>query len=319
MAEDAISEVPADRWDIDAYYDPDPDAPGKMSTPVGWVPGKYGQSSMRISFGFRHVKWKKWIRSSVFFWKSPGKHWRQPDNHRIGFLAVKRGSSSAFQLMTIYSFSHACRVLMQIDAYFTTGWSPSVASGRLSYFLGLQGASITIDTACSSSLVAVHLACQSLRNKECNLALVGGVNAILSPELNINFSKAHMMASDGRCKTFDASADGYVRSEGCGIVALKRFSDSRASGDNILALIRGSAINQDGRSSGLTVPNGPAQQDVIRKALANAGVQPWQVQYVEAHGTGTSLGDPIEIQALTAVMGDHRSQDTPSVCGHGED
>ncbi len=192
--------------------------------------------------------------------------------------------------------------LAGIDAYAGTGNAHSIAANRLSYALDLRGPSLAVDTACSSSLVAVHLAMQSLRNGETNLALAGGVNVILSPELTITFSQARMMAADGRCKTFDARADGYVRGEGCGVVVLKRLSDALRDGDNILALLRGSAVNQDGRSNGLTAPNGPSQQAVIRQALENAAVQPAQIDYVEAHGTGTPLGDPIEIQSLRAVL-----------------
>ncbi|HNM38256.1 MAG TPA: type I polyketide synthase, partial [Anaerolineales bacterium] len=160
---------------------------------------------------------------------------------------------------------------------------------------------------CSSSLVAAHLACQSLQNGESDLGVVGGVNLILTPELTITFSQARMLSPDGRCKTFDASADGYVRGEGCGVIILKRMSDAIRDGDNILALIRGSAVNQDGRSNGLTAPNGLAQQDVIRQALANAQVAPHQIGYVEAHGTGTPLGDPIEMASLHAVLDDGQS------------
>jgi acyl transferase domain-containing protein len=172
-----------------------------------------------------------------------------------------------------------------------------------------------VDTACSSSLVAVHYACQSLQNGECSLALAGGVNLILSPELTVTFSQARMMASDGRCKTFDAEADGYVRGEGCGIVVLKRLSEALKDGDTILAMVRGSAVNQDGRSNGLTAPSGTAQQAVIRQALDNAGVPPGQVCYVETHGTGIPLGDPIEFRALAAVLGEGRALDQPCVLG----
>jgi amino acid adenylation domain-containing protein/thioester reductase-like protein len=189
-----------------------------------------------------------------------------------------------------------------VDAYAGTGNAHSIAANRLSYLLDLRGPSMAIDTACSSSLVAVHLAMQSLRSGESDLALAGGVNLLLSPELTITFSQARMMAADGRCKSFDARADGYVRSEGCGVVVLKRLSDAQRDGDTILAVLRGSAVNQDGRSNGLTAPNGLAQQQVIRRALTNAGVTADQIDYVEAHGTGTSLGDPIEIQALRAVF-----------------
>ena len=193
-----------------------------------------------------------------------------------------------------------------IDAYFSTGNAFSVAAGRLSYHLGLQGPSLAIDTACSSSLVAVHLACQALRLGECDLALAGGVNLILTPEMNINFSKARMMATDGRCKTFDAAADGYVRGEGCALIVLRRLTEALADGDLVLAVIKGSAINQDGRSGGLTAPNGPAQEAVIRAALANAGVEARAISYIETHGTGTPLGDPIEAGALGAVFKDQR-------------
>src|SRR5262249_53324646 len=151
----------------------------------------------------------------------------------------------------------------RIDAYYGTGNAASVAAGRLAYLLGLRGPAIAVDTACSSSLVAVHLACHSLRMRESDLALAGGVNLVLSPETGISFTKRGMLAADGRCKTFDASASGYVRGEGCGLVVLKRLSDALTDGDNILAIVRGSAVNQDGRTSGLTVPNGRAQQDVM--------------------------------------------------------
>ncbi|HET7143577.1 MAG TPA: type I polyketide synthase, partial [Anaerolineales bacterium] len=192
----------------------------------------------------------------------------------------------------------------RIDAYAGTGNAHSIAANRLSYLFDLRGPSMAVDTACSSSLVAMHLACQSLQNGESDLGLAGGVNLILTPELTITFSQARMLSPDGRCKTFDASADGYVRGEGCGVVILKRLSDALRDGDNILALIRGSAVNQDGRSNGLTAPNGLAQQDVIRQALANAQVAPHQISYVEAHGTGTPLGDPIEMASLRAVLDD---------------
>ncbi len=189
-----------------------------------------------------------------------------------------------------------------LDAYAGTGNAHSIAANRLSYVLGLRGPSMAVDTACSSSLVAVHLACQSLRARECDLALAGGVNLILSPELTLAFTEAGMMAADGRCKTFDASADGYVRSEGCGVILLQRLSDARASGAPILAVIRGSAVNHDGLSNGLTAPSGTAQQDVIQQALRQARLTPEQIGYVEAHGTGTPLGDPIELTALTAAL-----------------
>ncbi len=205
--------------------------------------------------------------------------------------------------------------LASFNGYFASGIARSVAGGRISYVLGVQGPNLSIDTACSSSLVAIHTACLYLRTKACRMALAGGVNVILSPEIGIAFSKSHMMAADGRCKAFDSRADGFVRGEGCGIVVLKRLSDALSDRDRILALIRGSAVNQDGRSSGLTVPNLAAQQAVIRQALAEGGIEPHAVGFVEAHGTGTSLGDPIEARALATVLGPGRSEASPLVVG----
>ena len=202
-----------------------------------------------------------------------------------------------------------------LDAHAGTGGAVSVAAGRLSYVLGLHGPAMAVDTACSSSLVAVHLACQSLRHRECDLALAGGVNLILAPEGNVILSRARMLSPDGRCKTFDAGADGYVRGEGCGVVVLKRLSDAVAAGDRVLAVIRGTAVNQDGRSGGLTVPNGPAQEALMQHALAAAGVEPADVDYVEAHGTGTSLGDPIEARALGNVFSAGRGPHRPLLIG----
>ena len=176
---------------------------------------------------------------------------------------------------------------------------------------GLQGPSITIDTACSSGLVAVHYACQSLRTGECRMAIAGGVNMMLSPDLSIALSHARILSPDGRCKTFDAAADGYGRGEGCGVVILKRLSDAVAEGDRIIAQIRGTSVNQDGPSSGLTAPNGPAQEAVIRQALESAGLTPNEVGFIEAHGTGTQLGDPLEMRALGAVFGAGRPTECP--------
>jgi acyl transferase domain-containing protein len=201
------------------------------------------------------------------------------------------------------------------DVYAATGNANNAAAGRLSFLLGLQGPSMAVDTACSSSLVAVHLACLALRAGDCRLAIAGGVNALLAPDPFICFRNWGMMSPDGRCKTFDAAADGFVRGEGCGMIVVKRLSDAQADGDRILAVIRGSSVNQDGRSSGLTVPNGPAQEAVIRQALAVAKVEPTDVSYVEAHGTGTALGDPIEASALAAVLGAGRATDNPLVLG----
>ncbi|MDZ7269349.1 MAG: acyltransferase domain-containing protein [candidate division KSB1 bacterium] len=311
---DAIREVPPDRWNIEAFYDPDPDQPGKMSTRWG---------------GFiDHID----HFDADFFGISPREAMSMDPQQRllltVAWEALEHAGQAPDKLMGsrtgvfigIAAFDYPAMQMQflehhQIDAYYATGSSHSIASGRLSYFFGLQGPSISLDTACSSSLVCVHLACNSLRQRECNLALAGGVNLIIAPELLINFSKAHMMAGDGRCKTFDAAADGFVRGEGAALVVLKRLSDALADRDNILAVIRGSAVNQDGRSSGITAPNGPSQKAVIRQALQNAGVSAAEIGYVETHGTGTALGDPIEAQALGAVMAEARRLDQPVAIG----
>jgi acyl transferase domain-containing protein/acyl carrier protein len=224
-------------------------------------------------------------------------------------------STGVFIGITGRDYGHLMRASGRdlLDVYTATGNASNAAAGRLSFILGLQGPSVSVDTACSSSLVAIHLACQSLRNRESSLALAGGVNAVITPDPFICFHNWGMMSADGRCKTFDAGANGFVRAEGCGIVVLKRLSDALADGDNILALIRGSAVNQDGRSSGLTVPNGPAQEAVIQLALEKARLQPADIDYVEAHGTGTSLGDPIEAHALASALGSGRSSEHPLV------
>ena len=201
--------------------------------------------------------------------------------------------------------------LAALDAYVATGNTLNATAGRVSYLLGVHGPCITMDTACSSSLVAIDRACRSVREGESRLAIAGGVNLLLAPEMLVSLSRWGMLAPDGRCKTFDASANGFVRAEGCGVVLLKRLSHARTDGDRVLALIRGSAVNQDGPSSGLTVPNGTAQAAVIRAAVAAAGVAPTAVGYVEAHGTGTALGDPIEMEALASVYSPGRDPQQP--------
>ena len=310
---DAIREVPADRWDIDAYYDPNPDVPGKMYTRYGG----FVDRSDEFDAGFFGIAPKEATSLDPQQRMLLEVSWEALEN--AGLAGDRLTGSSTGVFVGICSNDYSQRLLnrepSQIDAYVGTGNCHSVASGRLSYLLGLNGPSLAVDTACSSSLVAVHLAIASLRNGECNLALAGGVNQLLAPEVTINFSKARMLSPDGRCKTFDATADGYTRGEGCGVIVLKRLSDALRDADNILAQIRGSAINHDGRSSGLTVPNGPSQQAVIRQALKNAGVEPEQVSYIEAHGTGTSLGDPIEVGALAGVFAEKRPSESSLAIG----
>jgi myxalamid-type polyketide synthase MxaB len=298
--EDAISEVPRDRWDVEAYYDPDPGKPGKMYTCWGgflkeidgFSPAFFGISPREAASMdpqqrlLLEVSWEALESAAV----APE---RLPDG-RVGvFVGVGA---------TDYSERMVMQGPTAIDPYNGTGTAFSVSSGRLSYLLGVRGPSFALDTACSSSLTAVHLAVASLRNRESDLALAGGVNMILSPDSLVSLCKARMLSPDGRCKTFDAAANGYVRAEGCGVLVLKRLQDALAASDNILAVIRGSACNHNGRSSGLTVPSGPAQQALIREALANAGLKPADVSYVEAHGTGTAVGDPIEVGALAGVF-----------------
>ena len=205
--------------------------------------------------------------------------------------------------------------LSQVDAWSGTGGALSIIANRVSYFFDLRGPSVTVDTACSSSLVAVHLACQSLRAGDSNLALAAGVNLLLSPAVTRSFDQAEAMSRSGRCHAFDAGADGFVRGEGCGVAVLKRLSDALRDGDRVLAVVRGSAVNQDGRSNGLMAPNPAAQMAVLRAAYANAGVEPREVDYVEAHGTGTLLGDPIEARALGTVLGRGRPEDSPLLIG----
>jgi acyl transferase domain-containing protein/SAM-dependent methyltransferase/acyl carrier protein len=309
---DCVTETPSSRWSTEAYYDADPDAPGKMYTRHG------GFIADPSSF------------DADFFGISPREAATIDPQHRLALevawealenagcnpAGLAQSDSGVFLALGNGDYGRlAFRQATEIDAYTSTGNAFSVAAGRISHALGFHGPSMVVDTACSGSLVAIHLACQSLRAGECRLALAGGVNLILSPEININFSKSRMLSQDGRCKTFDAAADGYGRGEGCGLLVLKRLTDAQAQGDKILAVIRGSAINQDGRSGGLTVPNGSAQQAVIRQALANAGVTPEDVGYIEAHGTGTALGDPIEAHALAAVFGPGRAADNPLVLG----
>ncbi|MCB0209452.1 MAG: polyketide synthase dehydratase domain-containing protein, partial [Anaerolineae bacterium] len=299
---DVITEVPRERWDVEAYYDPNPDAPGKMHTRYGGFLSQvdsfdapfFGISSreaMSLDPQQRlllEVSWEALERANLV----P----TDPINSATGVF-VGICTNDYRELL------NGNKLNRQHDLYGATGNANSVATGRLSYILGLMGPSIAVDTACSSSLVAVHLACQSLRQGECDVALAGGVNAMLTPDVTIAFSTARMLAPDGRCKTFDAAANGYVRGEGCGMVVLKRLSDAQADHDNILAVIRGSMVNQDGRSSGLTAPSGLSQRAVISKALQNSRLASEQVRYIEAHGTGTSLGDPIEIGALNDVFG----------------
>ena len=311
---DAIIEVPEERWDIDAYYDPDPEVPGKIYTRSGGFLQSVDSFDAPF-FGISPREAKSMDPQQRLLLEVS---WNAIENANLVPEQLSGSSTGVFVGISSEEYSgmlFRANDQDRIDAYYGTGSSLSVAAGRLSYILGLMGPSLIVDTACSSSLVTTHLACQSLRLGECDLALVGGVNLIYGPETYISFSKARMLSPDGRCKTFDAAADGYGRGEGCGVIILKRLSDAQRDGDNILAQIRGSAVNQDGPSGGLTVPNGPAQEKVIRRALAFGGIKPEQVSYIEAHGTGTSLGDPIEINSLNNVFSSEHSLENPLIVG----
>ncbi|MEM9271361.1 MAG: type I polyketide synthase [Cyanobacteria bacterium P01_F01_bin.143] len=304
---DTVTKIPSDRWDWETYYDQDPETPGKMDSPYGAFIGNLQDFDAQF-FGISPREALSLDPQQRLLLEVS---WEALENAGLNPQQLRKTKTGVF--IGIYNSDYSAlllkRELSEIDAYLGIGSTHSTASGRISYTLGLTGPSISIDTACSSSLVGVHLACQSLRNQESNLALVGGVNRFFLPEYEIYFSKARMLSPDGHCKAFDASANGFVRGEGCGIIVLKRLSDAVADRENVLAVIRGSAVNQDGRSVGLTAPNGSSQQTVIREALENAGVEPDQVSYIEAHGTGTSLGDPIEVGALGEVFGASHSAD----------
>ncbi|MDZ8138069.1 MAG: amino acid adenylation domain-containing protein [Nostoc sp. DedQUE04] len=302
---DAIVEVPKSRWDISKFYAPEP-TPGKMNTRYG---GFLQQDITEFDARFFSISSREATSMDPqqrllleVTWEALENANLPPTNLVSDRVGVFVGITSVDHAMTVYKSNYD-----EIDSFFGTGNALSAAAGRLSYFLNLRGPCMSIDAACASSLVAIHQAIRSLRNHECELALVAGVNLILNPAITINLSQSGMMSPDGRCKTFDAAANGYVRGEGCGVLVLKRLSVAQKNGDRILALLRGSAVNHNGAAAGLTVPSGPAQQDLLRQALADARVKPQEVGYIEAHGTGTSLGDPIEMNAIAAVYGE-RSQ-----------
>jgi acyl transferase domain-containing protein len=311
---DAIREIPPDRWKIDDYFDSNPGTPGKTYSRWGGFMDHIDRFDPEF-FGIApreavHMDPQQRILLEVA--------WEALEDAGIPPHTLKGSRTGVFVGTTMTDYLHQHLRYgdsSDLDAYIISGNTINAISGRLAYFLGTHGPSITMDTACSSSLVAVDRACRSLRDDECTLAIAGGVNLVLAPDLFVCMSKWGMLSPDGRCKTFDAAANGFVRAEGCGIIVLKRLGAALASGDRILALIRGSAVNQDGPSSGLSVPNGLAQEAVIRQALGSARIEPSALSYIEAHGTGTSLGDPIEIEALGRVFQPGRKAEEPIALG----
>ncbi|WP_052672352.1 type I polyketide synthase [Aliterella atlantica] len=307
-----IAEVPKDRWDIDRFYHPSADTPGKMNTRWGGFIEQVDRFDAEF-FGISADEVEHSDPQQRLFLEVA---WEALENASIVPTSLAGSQTGVFiGLCTVDYHRLLYKNFSQIGLYSGTGTTPCITANRLSYLLDLHGPSMAVDTACSSSLVTVHLACQSLRSRESNLCLAGGVNLILSPDSTISSSQTRLLSTEGRCKTFDASADGYVRGEGCGVIVLKRLSDAVKDGDNILALVRGSAVNQDGLSNSLTSPNGLAQQSVIRQALANGNVQPSEINYIDAHAVGTSIGDAIEFKALKAVLMEGRELNQPCLIG----
>jgi len=298
----AVCEVPEERWSDAEFYDPTGETPGKMS--VRWAALIEGHDQFDPQFfgitpreaARMDPQQRLLLEVAWEAMENAGRPADQMAGTKTGVF-VGIGGTDYSKVVVPYDdyYEH-------IDAHMGTGNALSIASNRLSYIFDFHGPSASIDTACSSASIAIHFAVESLRRGESDAALAGGVNMILTPETTIAFSKARMLSPQGKCRPFDASADGYVRGEGCGLVMLKRLSDAERDGDNILAVIRATSVNQDGRTSGISAPNSRSQIDCIRGALRQAGLTPRDIDYVEAHGTGTPLDDPIEMQALSEIF-----------------
>ncbi|MCP4397334.1 MAG: SDR family NAD(P)-dependent oxidoreductase [bacterium] len=308
---DTITEIPPERWNADDYYRTE-DLPGKSRSK--WAGFLSGVDITAFDAGFFKIPPKEALALDPQQRMLLEVTWESLEYAGIAPLSLKGKDVGVYLGMSTDDYKGAhlwASNPEEIDAYSASGSMYSSAGGRLSYFFGFEGPNVSVDTACSSALVAIHLACQALRNDECQMAIAAGVNSLLHPNLFVYFSQLGAMSPDGRCKTFDASANGYVRGEGCGVIVLKRLSEAQKAGDRILAAIRGSALNQDGASTSFIAPNGLAQQRVIWKALDNARLSPADIDYIEAHGTGTSVGDPIEVGALHEVYGQFHTKEHP--------
>ncbi|MER5996067.1 SDR family NAD(P)-dependent oxidoreductase [Streptomyces viridosporus] len=308
-----IGPLPEDRWDVAAFTPQGPDDKGKIRATAGG----YLDRIDLFDAGFFNISPKEaqYIDPQQRMLMETA--WQALEHANIDPTPLRRGNGGVYIGASSVDYALELDALPyeELDGHLASGITLFPLAGRLSYFLGWRGPSISVDTACSSSLSALHMAVTALRRGECDIALGGGVNALHNPRIPVMFSNAQMLAADGQCKTFDESADGYARAEGCGVLVLKRLDDATRDGDNVLAVIRGTAVGQDGDSAGLTVPNGPAQERVLKLALADAGLTSGDIQYVEAHGTGTPLGDPIEIGAISNVFADTHTKDDPLIVG----